>query len=178
MSGTKAEWSMTNECEARSLLAITLTFQCAAERSYSSILLHTEGLHTPYIHTSLYHLVMIFCKKQHRMFLLGVCMNYMGLAAPHSGNTSSLVRSVDQTLLLTFSSFSLCRTLTSHGRHLPQPRWRKIQPPDPLKLHNKGLLFYVQLLSCSFSSNMKGWYANSYTGEMFPVQNWAFQETA
>lgn len=51
------------------------------------------------------HLVMIFCKQQHHIFLLGVCMNYMALAAPHSGNIFSLVRSVAQTLMSIFSSF-------------------------------------------------------------------------
>lgn len=109
---------------------------------------------------------MIFCKQQHHMFLLGVCVNYMALAVPHSGNTFSLVRSVGQTLMSTFSSFSLCRTLTSDGKHLPQPRWSKIQSPDSPKLHNKGLLLYVKLLSSSFYSNMKGWYTNGYMGEV------------
>lgn len=44
---TKAEWSTTNECEARALLTTTLTLQCTTERCYSSTLLHPVGLHTP-----------------------------------------------------------------------------------------------------------------------------------
>lgn len=49
LPSTEAQWSRTNKCGARSLLAITLTLQCTTERCYSSILLHPVGLHTPTI---------------------------------------------------------------------------------------------------------------------------------
>lgn len=111
VASTKAEWSMTNECEARSSLPspwlCNVPQRDVVHPSYCTLWVCIYLL-------SLCHLVMIFCKQQHHLFLLGVCMNYMALTAPHSGNTFSLVRSVGQTLMSTFSSFLLSRALASH----------------------------------------------------------------
>lgn len=151
MSTMKAEWSMTSEWEARPLLAVTLTFQCASERCHSSILLHPVGLHTP---TFIVPSGNDFLQTETLYALSGILYELCGSCCSPC-RKYLLFGKITRPNVVVDSKFSLAMV----SIFLSQDEEK--YDHQTIKFCLKRVLSYVKFLCSSFSSTVKGWWADT-----------------